>query len=271
MTGGSLFLTVQPKPEAAVRLFCFPHGGGGPVSFFPWNGLLGPEIECVGVQYPGRGQRWSEPACLSLAELVEEIFSRWGELSEKAFAFYGHSFGGLVAFELARRLRRAGMASPQWLFVGASRAPQLDLLHAPIHELPDDAFLDAMQTRYGGIPAAIRAEREMMDLLLVPMRADLTAYERYRMEEDAPLTMPVTAFAGAEDFSVPASCMEGWSLQTEAAFELMVLPGGHFFPQSNLKSVTDGIRKRLLQQNRGGNTPGVQECCTCTEEGARQG
>lgn len=270
MRGDSL-LTMQPKPEASVRLFCFPHAGGGSVSFFPWNVLLGPEIECVGVQYPGRGQRWSEPACLSLAELVEEIFSRWGELPEKAFAFYGHSFGGLVAFELARRLRRAGMAGAQWLFVGASRAPQLDLLHPPIHELPDDAFLDAMQTRYGGIPAAIRAEREMMELLLVPMRADLTAYERYRMEEDAPLAMPVTAFAGAEDFSVPASCMEGWSLQTEAAFELVVLPGGHFFPQSNLKSVTDGIRRRLLQQGCRADGSEAQPCFAGAEEGARQG
>ncbi len=240
------------------------------MSFFPWNGLLGPEIECVGVQYPGRGQRWRDPAHLSMAELVEEIFNGWGELSEKAFAFYGHSFGGLVAFEVARRLRRAGVKGPEWLFVGSSRAPQLDLLHPPIHELPDEAFLDAMQTRYGGIPAAIRAEQELMDLFLAPMRADLTAYERYRMEEEAALTIPITAFAGAEDHSVPLECMKGWSLQTDSAFELKVLHGGHFLMQSSQAAVTDDIRKRLLQQDRGRNTLEMQPCCECAEEEARQ-
>jgi medium-chain acyl-[acyl-carrier-protein] hydrolase len=270
MKHGSLFVTVQPKGEASVRLFCFPHAGGGPVSFYPWNGLLGPEIECVGVQYPGRGQRWHESSFLSLAELVDEIVSGWGELPEKTFAFYGHSFGGLVAFEVARRLRTAGMRGPEWLFIGSSRAPQLDLLHPPLHELPDEAFVDAVQTRYGGIPAAIRAEREVMDLFLVPMRADLTAYERYRMEEDAPLAVPITAFSGAEDFSVPSACMEGWAQQTEAAFELKILPGGHFFAQDSQAVITDGIRKRLLEQGCGQLTSATHRCSTCAEEGARQ-
>jgi medium-chain acyl-[acyl-carrier-protein] hydrolase len=244
---GSWFMTAQPKPEAAVRLYCFPHAGGAPVAFFPWNALLGPEIECVGVQYPGRGQRWSEPACLSMSELADAIFEGWGEASGKKFAFYGHSFGGLVAFELTRRLRRAGRPGPAWLFVGASRAPQLDLLHPPIHQLPDEDFLNDLQTRYGAIPAAIREDRAVMDLFLGPMRADLTAYERYRMEEGAALDVPVTAFAGSEDSAAPPSCMEAWAQQTAASFELKRVPGGHFFPQSSLGMVTGWIRKRLLE------------------------
>jgi surfactin synthase thioesterase subunit len=264
MTGGSLLMTAQAKPDAAVRLYCFPHAGGAPVAFFPWNGLLGAEIECVGVQYPGRAQRWREAACVSLRELVEEILSGWGARQEKTFAFYGHSFGGLVAFELARQLRRAGMPGPVWLFVGSSRAPQLDLLDSPIHELPDEAFLEALQSRYGAIPAAIREDPAVMDLFLGPMRADLTAYERYRMEEDAALTIPVTAFSGSEDHAVPSGCMEGWSLQTEAGFELKVVPGGHFFPQETLRTVTGTIRKRLLEQGHGHSI-----CCAPAGEGAR--
>jgi medium-chain acyl-[acyl-carrier-protein] hydrolase len=269
MKGGSLLVTVQPKAEARVRLVCFPHAGGGPVSFFPWNGLLGAEIECVGVQYPGRAQRWDEPARLSVDELVEEIFREWEGMEEKAFAFYGHSFGGLVAFEVARRLRRGGMPGPEWLFVGASRAPQLDLLHAPIHELADEDFLETLQARYGAIPAAIREDAEVMKLFLAPMRADLTAYERYRMQDEAPLAMPVTAFAGAEDFAAPASCMEGWSLQTEMGFEMKVVPGGHFFPQGSLKAMTECIRERLLEPGYGRDTLQDHRSHACAEEGAR--
>jgi medium-chain acyl-[acyl-carrier-protein] hydrolase len=260
---------VQPKAAARLQLYCFPHAGGAPVSFFPWNALLGPEIECIGVQYPGRGQRWSERSCASLAELVEEIFSGWEEIPAKPFAFYGHSFGGLLAFELARRLRLAGRPGPEWLFVGASRAPQLDLLHPPIHHLPDAEFVDAMQSRYGGIPAAIRAEREMMELFMVPMRADLKAYELYRMEEEAPLAIPITAFSGTEDVAVPSSCMEGWAVQTEAGFELKIVPGGHFFAQDGLRAVTECMRERLLRPGEG--IAPVIESRTWTEEGARQG
>jgi surfactin synthase thioesterase subunit len=266
MKAGSLFVTAQAKPEAPVRLFCFPHAGGGPVAFFPWNGLLGPEIECVGVQYPGRAQRWGEPARLSIAALVEEIVNDWEE-PEKAFAFYGHSFGGLVAFEVTRGLRRAGRPGPEWLFVGASRAPQLELLEPPIHELPDEEFLEILQARYGAIPAAIREDPEVMNLFLEPMRADLTAYERYRMEEEGALEIPVTAFAGAEDVAAPPSCMEGWSLQTEAAFELKVLPGGHFFPQASLRMVTDRIRKQLVVEGRSRE---MQHCGAVAGEGARR-
>jgi len=266
MNGRSLFVTARQKPEAQMRLFCFPHAGGGPASFFSWNELLGPQIECVCVQYPGRSQRWREPARACMADLVEEIFSGWGEIPENAFAFYGHSFGGLVAFEVARRLRRGAMPGPEWLFVGASRAPQLDLVQPPIHELPDEEFVEAVQARYGGIPAAIRADREALDLFLGPMRADLTAYERYSMEEEAALAIPITAFAGAQDRSVPPRCMQGWAMQTEAAFELKALHGGHFFTQDTLTAVTDGIRERLLQHGDRRDTTELNRSCTRAEK-----
>jgi medium-chain acyl-[acyl-carrier-protein] hydrolase len=254
MSGSSLFVTAQQKPGAQVRLFCFPHAGGGPPSFFAWNGLLGPQIECVCVQYPGRAQRWREPARSSLADLVEEIASRWEEVPPKAFAFYGHSFGGLVAFETARRLGSAAVPGPEWLFVGASRAPQLDLCFPPIHELPDEQFVDAVNARYGGIPEQIRADPEALDLFLRPMKVDLQAYELYRMEEEAVLTVPITAFAGAEDRSVPPHRMQGWGMRTQARFELKVLPGGHFFTQDNLKAVTDRVREQLLAPGGRQNT-----------------
>lgn len=252
MTGGSVLLPAQSKPSAWVRVVCFPHAGGAPVVFFPWNRPLGPEIECVGVQYPGRAQRWREPALLSIDELVEEFLNTWEEPAEKTFAFYGHSFGGLVAFEVARSLRRAGMRGPEWLFVAACRPPQLGFLRPPIHGLPDDDFLDALESRYGGIPAQIRGDRELMNLFLEPLRADLTAYERYRMEEEAALDVPVTAFAGADDTAASAACMQGWSRHTTAAFELKVLPGGHFLSLSSQKAVTDWIRTRLLDPERPG-------------------
>jgi medium-chain acyl-[acyl-carrier-protein] hydrolase len=246
MNGSSLFVTAQQKPEAEVRLICFPHAGGAPSSFFAWNALLGPRIECVSVQYPGRAQRWREPARSDVTALVEEIVNQWQEIPHGTFAFYGHSFGGLIAFEVARLLRRSLLADPEWLFVGASRAPDLGAWLPPIHELPDAEFVEAVQARYGGIPEQIRADREAMDLFLRPMRVDMQAYELYQMKEDAALSVPITVFAGAEDHSVPAHRMQGWEAQTNSEFEMKVLACGHFFGRDQLRTVTECIRQRLL-------------------------
>ena len=247
----SVFYVAQPKPEAVLRLLCFPHAGGGPTAFFPWIALLAPEIECVSVQYPGRGQRFREEPLASISDLVSEIAVRIMEIADKPFALYGHSLGGLVAFELARFLRSAGSPTPEHLFVGASRPPHMGPLLPTIHALPDTEFVEALQARYGGFPAAIYEDREILNLFMAPMRADFTAYELYRLLPEAPLSVPITAFAATEDRPAAPSCMQEWARHTAAEFDLKILPGGHFFPPSSVASVVETIRDRVLGRSAG--------------------
>ncbi len=242
----SVFSIAQPKPDAATRLLCFPHAGGGPTAFFSWIALLAPEIECVSVQYPGRGQRFREDPLTSISDLVGEIADRIVELADRPFALYGHSLGGLVAFELARSLRRLGSAAPNHLFVGASRPPHMGPLLPAIHALPEDEFVEALQARYGGIPAAIYQDREVLNLFMAPMRADFTAYERYRLSPEAFLSVPITAFAATEDHAATPCTMREWGRHTTKAFNLEVLAGGHFFPPDSVAQVVQTIRGRLL-------------------------
>lgn len=246
MDFSSDFFVAQPRPGASLRLLCFPHAGGAPTAFFPWIALLGQEIECIGVQYPGRGQRFREEPLNSISDLVHQITNRLTDFLDKPFAFYGHSFGGLVAFELARCLRRLGMPGPRHLFVGASRPPQLESPFDPIHMLPEDEFVDALQARYGGIPAAIYQDREVLKVFMAAMRADFTAFELYRMEHEAPLHVPITSFAGTEDEAVTPGSMQEWAMHTDAEFELKLLPGGHFFPNSSIATLIQTIRSRVI-------------------------
>ncbi len=145
--------------------------------------------------------------------------------------------GALIAFELARTARDRGWPLPAHLFVSGARAPQVPRTEASLHELPDAEFIEAVAARYAGIPAAVREHRELMDLVLPALRADLTLVECYEHRPSAPLACPVTAFGGLEDPEVSAEALEAWRRQTDGPFSRHMFPGDHFY----LNDARDGL------------------------------
>ncbi|MEO6828780.1 MAG: alpha/beta fold hydrolase [Acidobacteriaceae bacterium] len=248
---GSQFVIVRPQPEAASRLFCFPHAGGGPMAFFDWPERLGKQVECVCLQYAGRGQRLREQPLVSVGALVREIIAGFERWTDKPFAFYGHSFGGVVAFELARALRSIGLPGPHHLFVGATRPPHLELPFSPIHGLGDKEFVEKVQARYGGIPAAIYNQPDILEMFLPAMRADFTAYETYRFATGEPLEIPISAFAGKDDAAVLPESLPEWSLHTVAEFDITLLPDGHFFSAASGGEVIGALQNRIAAHLNG--------------------
>jgi medium-chain acyl-[acyl-carrier-protein] hydrolase len=240
-----LFFLPEPKPTASMRLFCFPHAGGGPLAFFGWQARLGPEIECITVQYPGRGQRMREIPKTEIASLAEEVTHGLQAKSDKPFAFYGHSFGAIVAFETAQHLRRQGCAGPQALYLGAVRPPQIPSPHPPLRRLPDAEFAAGVQARYGGIPEAILRDRDAMEVFLPPMRADFAAYETYIYQPEAPLAVPICVFAGEGDTAVDPQKLDRWREHTTGSFEQRTLPGGHFFMSVSAVLLSEILRDRI--------------------------
>jgi medium-chain acyl-[acyl-carrier-protein] hydrolase len=241
-----LFFLPEPKPAASMRLFCFPHAGGGPLAFFDWQARLGPEIECVTVQYPGRGQRMREAPKADVASLVEEVADGLLIGADKPFAFYGQSFGAIVAFETARLLRRQGFPGPLALYLGAVRPPQIPSPHPPLRHLPDAEFAAAVQARYGGIPAAILRDRDAMEVFLPPMRADFAAYETYVYHPEEPLAIPLCLFAGEGDTAVDPQTLGRWREHCTGDFEQRTLPGGHFFAGASGALLSEILRSRMM-------------------------
>lgn len=230
------FACPRPKPDAKMRVFFFPYAGGGPAAFAKWcNGLtdsfrLGSTRAFSGlaVHYPGRGSRHSEPPLTDLRALVENLSQAIPPLLDKPFAFFGHSLGGLIAFELTRTLRRKGLAQPNILFLSACAAPQLPNLHPPIHQLPDAEFVNELK-KLNGIPPEILQNDELMKLLLPTIRADFKMIESYQYQSDAPLNCPIVALSGLDDPRVSRERLEGWAMHTTNSFESRYFEGGHFF------------------------------------------
>jgi medium-chain acyl-[acyl-carrier-protein] hydrolase len=218
----------KPDPKAQLRLFCFPHAGAGALIFRNWSDGLPRDVEVCPIQLPGRGTRLTEPPFTKLSCLIEALVRALDPLLDKPFAFFGHSLGALIGFELAREIRRQYGVHPVRLFASGGRAPQIPHRAPPIHTLPDNEFLAELR-RLNGTPRELLDHKELMAVMLPILRADFALYETYMYSNEPPLNCPISAFGGLQDRRVSASDLEAWRSQTSASFSLRMFPGDHFF------------------------------------------
>src|SRR5262245_6437401 len=114
----------QTNPQVQLRLYCYPYAGGGKNIFRSWPEALPSDIELVPVQLPGRDSRIAEASFSQAELLVESLGQAVAPHLNFPFAFFGHSMGAVLCFELARYLRRHQLRMPLHLFVSGRRAPQ---------------------------------------------------------------------------------------------------------------------------------------------------
>lgn len=244
----SWLVAPTPNPQARLRLFCFPYAGGNALIYRQWQAILPPSVAVCPVQLPGRGKRIQERPFDRFQPLVEEAVSALLPFFDKPFAFLGHSMGGLISFELARQLRRHSYPMPAQLFVSGRRAPQLPSREGPTYDLPEAEFLDALR-RLQGTPAEVLQQPELMELMLPLLRADFAVCETYAYTAEPPLDCPISVFGGLQDTDVERGQLEAWTTQTTAAARLRMLPGDHFFINSQqplfLRTLTRDLEQLL--------------------------
>jgi medium-chain acyl-[acyl-carrier-protein] hydrolase len=222
----------RPVPRAELRLFCIAHAGGGASAFRGWADALPAEVEVCPVQLPGRENRVAEPGFDRLAPLVQTLADVFESFRSAPFALFGHSNGALIGFELARELRARGRPGPVHLFASGRRAPDLPSDRPITHHLPDDEFLAELQT-LGGLPQQLLEHRELLELLLPTLRADVAIHETYEFREQAPLDCPITAYGGLSDPRVSREQLQAWRRHTSGPFLARLFPGGHFYLQDD--------------------------------------
>ena len=233
---GSWF-TAGTNPTGAMRLFLFPFAGGNASTFLPWQGLLGPRLELRIARLPGRGARLFEPPVAEMDELVARLTRAVTSLADRPFAFFGHSLGALVAFEVARQLRRAHRPGPVGLWVSGAEGPQTRAPRRRLHDLPDADLIEGLR-EYAGTPPEMLDDREMMELLLPGLRADFALNERYSYRPEPPLDLPIHVLLGDADPYVEPERAAGWALETSRPVRQYVYPGAHFFLYDHQRSIT---------------------------------
>ena len=232
------FPGVQADVAAPVQLICLSYAGGTPSVYRDWPRYLADHVQVVPVLLPGRGLRLSETPYTRMEPLVGDIATALtGCGLTGSYALFGHSMGALVAYELARELRRRGEPEPLHLFVSGSKAPHLYCGEAG-HALSDDDLRQLTRSLGGlGVDNALGAA--YLERRMPVLRADLAVCESYRWVPRKPLACPMTAFSAAEDPIATAHQVEEWRDHTQGSMIHRQLPGNHF-------SVTGTARFQLL-------------------------
>jgi medium-chain acyl-[acyl-carrier-protein] hydrolase len=223
-------------PGGRLRLYCFSYAGGNASTFRNWPATLGEEIEVWAVQLPGRAARLHEQPWDALPPLIEQVAAAIVSHGPGPFAFFGHSLGALLAFEVARHLEPGPHGCPQHLFASACNPPQYRQERRHLHALPVGEFI-AELAQYQGTPAELLANSELMALVLPALRADFCLAEKYVYRPGARLSTPITVLSGRDDRHTDAALQHKWQEETSAPCRVEWFDGAHFFLEDQMGCV----------------------------------
>jgi medium-chain acyl-[acyl-carrier-protein] hydrolase len=206
---------------------------------------------------PGREARLGEKAFSSVFPLVDALAPAIGPYLDMPFVFFGHSMGALVAFELARKLRRERKALPECLFVSARVAPGFALKRPPLSNLPEDEFTRAL-ARFNGSEKGVLQHAELMKLMLPTLRADFALHEQYQYSEEPALECPIVAFGGLQDLATEVEGLDAWRLHTDRSFMRRMFAGDHFFINTQqsffLSKLAQELQRVIAKIGRGASS-----------------
>jgi pyochelin biosynthetic protein PchC len=231
---------LRGEQSPKTRLVCFPHSGGSVNCYAAWAAAMGPGVQLLGVQYPGRADRLDAPPVSRVREMATRVAAGLSELEPLPLALFGHSLGALVCYETALELLPMGLA-PSCLMVSGSPPPG----HASggqVH-LAADKELWNVVCRMGGIEPEVADSDEFASLLLPALRADITASETYQPRpHTAQLSCPVRCHYGTSDHFLDASLLPAWATVTRGDFMLLGHPGGHFQVYADASGILNEVR-----------------------------
>lgn len=236
------FRLYSPNPTARFQFVCFPHAGGGASFYRRWAQALPPSVELLAVQYPGREDRIADELIPDITELACAVTASLRRIARKQLVLFGHSMGATLAFEVAHRLQREGVAITH-LFVSAQTAPSQHR-RTTFHLQSDDALLDEIR-RLSATPMEIFENREVCQVLLPAIRNDYEAIETYAADQSGRLFCPISVLLADQDTEVSQDEARDWSLCSHGRSAMRRFSGGHFYLVDQWREVIKAIADDL--------------------------
>lgn len=226
-----------PATPGGPATLVFPHAGGAALAYRN----LGTALASAGsdayvMQYPQRGDRLTHPAQATVTELAADLFAAGDWASLGPLKLFGHCMGAVVAFEFARVAAEHGV-EVSTLWVSASEAPAT-VAAAPDLPMSDSEILAEM-VDLGGTDPQLLADDDFVELLLMAVRADYAAFNRYSCSETTHIGADIHTLGGNADHRVSEKMLRQWQIHTTGAFTTSMFDGGHFYINDHTADVAE--------------------------------
>nr|WP_321451597.1 polyketide synthase [uncultured Carboxylicivirga sp.] len=243
------WLIKQPlSGETKQQLFVFHDAGGSIRLFEPWTSVLDDSTELIMIQLPGRDNRTDETPVSDINELMDNLLPLMNEAIDKPFSIYGHSMGGLVAFEAARRLQYQYGHVAQELIV--SGTPCLKgFVNEFVNNIFESQYTDEqwLSLLTSGNDTGLSLENDLVKEMLNTLRNDFKLIHNYQYEQGDKLKCTVTALHAIDDDRVNIEDVKKWPSETEKSFELFEVKGGHNFVYDTPEVAPQIVSERLAR------------------------
>lgn len=230
-----------------IKLFCLPYAGGSAMMYTKWKKLLHPSIELCPVELAGRGKRFKDKFYDSFNAAVDDAYHLIEhEIHKAPYAFFGHSMGASISFELCHKIKESGGPPPVHLFLSGRKPPHLKPDDSNIHELPEEEFKEEI-AKLGGTAPEVLAHKELLEIFLPVLRADYRILETHQYVEKAgKLDYDTTILYGTEDDATENE-IRGWQIYMNKPCNFRRFEGDHFFINVLTKDIVDVINRTLVR------------------------
>ncbi|MGG1149689.1 thioesterase II family protein [Bacillus wiedmannii] len=233
-----------------IKLFCFPHAGGSATSYYRWNPLL-KDVDVIPVELAGRGSRTGEAFYENFFDMVEDIYSMVkGKIDGGPYAFFGHSMGSWLGYELAHKLIQNGYPSPSHLILSARRAPHCEYeIERSYGSLSRDELIEKVLS-LGGTPPELFEDEQLLNIFLTIIERDFKVISDYTyLKKGNVLDCGITVIAGKQDTHVSTKDLLAWKRHTTGPFRVLTLGGGHFYLSENEEALLNILREILTSKD----------------------
>lgn len=213
----------------SLRLFCLPHAGSGAVQFRFWANTLGPAIDVVAIQPPGRETRGREPPIATIEPMIAELVPRIAAAITGPYALFGHSMGARLAYEVTRELSKLERPPPRALLLSGHGAPSRDRSSRRPISTMTDAELIAHLRSTGETPHELLDDVEFTRRLLPLLKTDAGVTESAPPREGPMLDCPVRVFGGVDDPMWTQDDLQDWAALTRGDCRVRMFRGGHLY------------------------------------------
>jgi surfactin synthase thioesterase subunit len=224
------------------KLYIFPHAGGTAEYYVPFAKAFSSDIKRIAVQYPGRRGIHDLASFTGIPDLADRVCQMLSppDQSDGKVAFFGHSMGALLAFEVARRFEAAGSPIAA-LFVSACAAPgRIGYEYIPES---DRGLLNAVSEMTGANPEFM--ENEEFAAKILPTLRGLKAIANYECPPEATVSCPIFAFLGDADEVATYDKVVPWSQRTTSEFTVRVFTGHHFYLNDHLPELVRDVEDKI--------------------------